>query len=127
MKVTPSSPFETSLGLWVSPVRGVTAEWRTKRPNCRARLRSAEFLRVAFNIKSRSGIQKLIRLHCLAPDSEIRIIPGHLRWFFVAAELYLILKQSVEHYLTSLPRSVLILASPFGLMFRREAGCVSLF
>src|SRR5437867_12359985 len=111
MNVTPSSPFETSLGLWVSPVRGVTTEWRTNRPNWRARLRSAEFLRVAFNIKSRSGIQKLIRLHWFRPDSEPGIVPGHLRWFFVAAELYLILKQSVEHYLTSLRASVLILAS----------------
>jgi hypothetical protein len=28
----------------------VTAEWRTSLPNCRARLRSAEFLRVSFSI-----------------------------------------------------------------------------
>ena len=33
MKVTPSSPFETSFALWVSPVRGVTAECRTRRVN----------------------------------------------------------------------------------------------
>src|SRR5437867_3612176 len=121
MNVTPSSPFETSLGLWVSPVRGVTAEWRTKRPNCRARLRSAEFLRVAFNIKSRSGIEKMIRLHRLVPASELRIVPSHLRWFFVAAELYLILKQSVEHYLTSLPTSVLIVARPFWVNLRERS------
>ena len=33
--------------------------------------------------------------------------------FFAAAELYLILKQSVEHYLTSLMASVLILGKLF--------------
>ncbi len=52
MKVTPSSPFETSFGLWVSPVRGVTAECRTRRVNWPARLRSASFFNEDFNINS---------------------------------------------------------------------------
>ena len=43
MNVTPSSPLLTSLGLYVWPVRGVTAEWRTRVPNARARLRRAGF------------------------------------------------------------------------------------
>src|SRR5262249_37925092 len=47
MKVTPSSPFVTRRGLWVLPVRGVTAELRTRCPNCCARLRRAGFLNVA--------------------------------------------------------------------------------
>ena len=111
MNVTPSSPFETSLGVWVSPVRGVTAEWRTRRPNWRARLRNAEFLIVAFNIEWRSRIQKPIQL--LVQERGTENSSGHLRWFFAAAELYLILKQSVEHYLTSLMASVLILGKLF--------------
>src|SRR5437588_4958492 len=41
MNVTPSSPLEASRGLCVSPQRGVTAECRTSRPNCDARLRRA--------------------------------------------------------------------------------------
>jgi len=54
MKVTPSSPFATSRGLWVSPVRGVTTECRTRRVNCLARLRKARFFNEDFNILSTS-------------------------------------------------------------------------
>src|SRR5437899_11087106 len=50
MKVTPSSPFETSCGLWVLPVRGVTTEWRTRRVKSPARLRRAGFFNEDFNI-----------------------------------------------------------------------------
>ena len=46
-------------GLWVRPVRGVTAESRTRLPNCRARLRSAEFFKVFFSIKGRPGRDRM--------------------------------------------------------------------
>jgi hypothetical protein len=36
-------------------VRGVTAEWRTRRLNCRARLRSAELLSVFFSMRPQIG------------------------------------------------------------------------
>jgi len=54
IKVTPSSPFEMSFGLWVSPVRGVTTECRTRRVNWPARLRRAGFFNEDFNIPSTS-------------------------------------------------------------------------
>ena len=60
MKVRPIWPLVTSFGLWVWPVLGVTAEWRTRLPNCRARLRSAEFFRVFFSI---GGEPELNRPH----------------------------------------------------------------
>ena len=62
MKVTPSSPFETSRGWWVSPVRGVTTECRTRRVNWLARLRKARFFNEAFNILSTSTIRP-VRCH----------------------------------------------------------------
>jgi hypothetical protein len=52
MKVTPSSPSATSVGLCVWPVRGVTAECRTSRVNWPARLRKAEFLKDDFIMRS---------------------------------------------------------------------------
>jgi hypothetical protein len=51
MKVTPRPPLLTSVGLYVLPARGVTAECRTRRPNCCARLRKAGFRRVALIIE----------------------------------------------------------------------------
>ena len=57
MKVTPSSPFETSCGLWVLPVRGVTTECRTRRVKSPARLRSAGFFNEDFNIGSTNMIR----------------------------------------------------------------------
>src|SRR6476646_9207460 len=50
MNVTPISPLAASFGWWIRPVRGVTAERRTRLPNCRARLRRARFFSVLFNI-----------------------------------------------------------------------------
>src|SRR5258708_36915441 len=60
MKVTPSSPFETSRGLWVLPVRGVTTECRTRRVNSPARLRRARFFNEDFNIGSTSMIRSVL-------------------------------------------------------------------
>ena len=62
MKVTPSSPFDTSCGLWVFPVRGVTTECRTRRVNWLARLRRAGFFNEDFNILSTSMIRP-VRCH----------------------------------------------------------------
>src|ERR1700722_8603635 len=50
INVTPSSPLAASFGLCVSPVRGVTAEWRTRRVNCPARFRSAGFFNEDFKV-----------------------------------------------------------------------------
>ena len=57
MKVTPSSPFETSCGLCVFPVRGVTTECRTRRVKSPARLRRAGFFNEDFNIGSTDMIR----------------------------------------------------------------------
>ena len=65
MKVTPSSPFETSFGLWVLPVRGVTAECRTRRVNWLARLRNAELFNEDLNIASTSTIRVRGNAVCL--------------------------------------------------------------
>ena len=46
------APFETSFGLWVWPVRGVTAERRTSRVNSPARLLNAGFFSEDFNISN---------------------------------------------------------------------------
>ena len=59
MKVTPSPPFETSCGLWVLPVRGVTTECRTRRVKSPARLRRAGFFNEDFNIYSTSMIRAI--------------------------------------------------------------------
>ena len=61
MKVTPSSPFETSCGLWVLPVRGVTTECRTRRVKSPARLRSAGFFNEDFNIGPTTYSTTMIR------------------------------------------------------------------
>jgi len=66
MKVTPISPFETRRGMCVSPQSGVTAECRTRRPNCEARLRSAGLRSVCLIILNRS-IQLDDRCPSLAP------------------------------------------------------------
>ena len=55
MKVRPSSPLVTNFGLWVCPVRGVTAESRTKWPKFVARLRSAGFFKVCLNMGAELG------------------------------------------------------------------------
>src|SRR5271157_1891416 len=79
MKVTPSSPFEASRGMCVSPQSGVTAECRTRRPNCEARLRSAGLRSVALIIldcpaywtKAGSGL-----LYFSSLPEERRVIPA---------------------------------------------------
>ena len=57
MKVTPSSPLAANRGLWVCPLRGVTAECRTRRENWVARLRRAELRRVCLIILLRARLE----------------------------------------------------------------------
>ena len=55
-------------GLWVWPQRGVTAEWRTKRPNCVARLRRAGLRSVCLIIlrqSPKSEPRSLLLIVCL--------------------------------------------------------------
>jgi len=72
MKVTPSSPFETRRGLWVSPVRGVTTECRTSRVNWLARLRSAGFFNDDFNIGSQQLISEAAHRNIVNMIAQLR-------------------------------------------------------
>src|SRR5579863_5314670 len=110
MKVRPRSPLVTNLGLWVSPVRGRTAEWRTKRPNARARLRRTGFVSVGFNICSWPNLA-WIRLQLSSAQQTGKTVSRLLQCLGERAAA--ILRHFADDCLTVMLRSVLILVGNF--------------